>query len=200
MLNLLMMGCDFVGISNRFAVGLVLCLLLSGCISSEPILEQRENAMDEPPTAEVQGVPEWTASSHNGTQFNRTMMSQRVYIAYFSAPWCSHCEATLDTYDQVIPNGQMMVFSQDDDPEFSNMSAWHETTESNLNRSIERPFMLMPEFATEMGVMSIPHVAFVNEQGYIFQTEIGKRTNQTMIGEIWNATLTSTYDATTGWS
>ena len=184
MLNLLMMGCDFVGISNRFAVGLVLCLLLSGCISSEPILEQRENAMDEPPTAEAQGVPEWTASSHNGTQFNRTMMSQGAYIAYFSAPWCSHCEATLDTYDQVIPNGQMMVFSQDDDPEFSNMSAWHETTESNLNRSIERPFMLMPEF----------------EQGYIFQTEIGKRTNQTMIGEIWNATLNSSYDATTGWS
>ena len=195
-----MMGCDLMEFSNRFTLGLVLCLLLSGCISSEPVLEQTESAMDEPSIAEAQSVPEWTATSHNGTQFNRTVMSGGAYIAYFSSPWCSHCETTLNAYDHVIPQGQMMVFSQDDDPEFSNMSAWHETTESNLNRSIERPFMLMPEFASEMGVKSIPHVAFVNEQGYIFQTEIGKRTNQTMIAEIWNATLTSTYNTTTGWS
>lgn len=186
--------------SNRVTVCLVLCLFLSGCISSAPAVEEGENAADEPSVVEAQNVPEWAATSHNGTQFNRTSMSQGAYIAYFSAPWCSHCETTLNAYDYVIPEGKMMVFSQDDNPDFSNMSTWHETTETNLNRSINRPFMLMPEFSSEMGVKSIPHVAFVNEQGYVFQTEVGKRTNQTMIGEIWNATLSANFNETTGWS
>lgn len=195
-----MMACDIVEGSNRFAVCMVLCLFLSGCISSDSTVKQSENTVDEPSAVEVQNVPEWTATSHNGTQFSRTTMAQGAYITYFSTPWCTHCETTLDTYDQVIPEGRMMVFSQDDDPDFSNMSTWHENTESNLNRSIHRPFMLMPDFSSEMGVKSIPHVAFVNEQGYVFQTEIGKRTNQTMIGEIWNATLSATFNETNGWS
>jgi len=195
-----MMGCDVMEGSNRITICLVLCLFLSGCISSAPVVEDGENTADEPPAVEAEAVPEWAATSHNGTQLSRTSMSQGPYIAYFSAPWCSHCEATLDTYDHVIPEGKMMVFSQDDDPDFSNMSTWHETTETNLNRSINRPFMLMPEFSNEMGVKSIPHVAFINEQGYVFQTEVGKRTNQTMIGEIWNASLSATFNETTGWS
>jgi len=195
-----MMGCDAMGCSNRFTVCLVLCLFLSGCISSDSAIEEPESAVDEPSVVEAQLVPEWTAISNNGTEFNRTIMSQGAYIAYFSAPWCSHCETTLDAYDSVIPEGRMMVFSQDDNPDFSNMSTWHETTESNLNRSINRPFMLMPEFSSELGVKSIPHVAFVNEQGYVFQTEVGKRTNQTTIGEIWNATLIASFNETTGWS
>ncbi|MDG1552214.1 MAG: hypothetical protein P8Q87_01675, partial [Candidatus Poseidonia sp.] len=67
--------------SNRITVCLVLCLILSGCISSAPVVEEGENTADEPPAVEAEAVPEWAATSHNGTQLSRTSMSQGPNIA-----------------------------------------------------------------------------------------------------------------------
>jgi len=194
-----MMDCEPMSRSRQFTMLFTLSLLLSGCVSQEA--EVTPPIEEEPiPMLEAQQVPNWAATAHDGQNYNKSSLALLPYVAYFSAPWCLHCEATLDTYDQVIPEGRMMIFSQEDDDEYSNMSQWHETTESNLNRSIDRPFMLSPEFAKQMGVTSIPHVIFVNEEGYVFQNEHGKRTNQSMLQDIWNATLLARYNSSSGWS
>ncbi len=80
------------------------------------------------------------------------------------------------------------------------MSEWHERTESNLNRSIERPFILLPSLAQTLEVQSIPHAIFINDQGLVYNVQIGKRTNLTAISELWDLTSTATFDASTGWS
>jgi len=197
-----MTGCDLLSNSNLCAVFLTLILFFSGCVAPNAELNSSsdDDEKEQSSLLEAQLVPEWTAESHTGDEFNRSTMAQGAYIAYFSAPWCTHCEATLDAYDQVIPEGRMMIFSKEDNPDFTDMNQWHNTTENNLNRTISRPFMLHPDFASAMTVTSIPHVAFVNEQGYVYQNEIGKRTNQTMLSDIWNATLIATYNTSTGWS
>ena len=190
---------EFMILSHRFTLFSMVILLLSGCFAPEAEVDQ---TLEEEPIAiiEAQQIPDWASTSHNGQNFNTSNLAYAPYIVYFSAPWCLHCEATLDAYDQAIPEGRMMIFSQDDDVQYANMSQWHENTESNLNRSIDRPFMLSPEFAKQMGVTSIPHVAFINEEGYVFQSEVGKRTNQSTLQNIWNATLVATYNSSAGWS
>jgi len=179
-----------------------LCVLLfSGC-TSMPGRDEIIGAepSDEPVDIEVESFPAWNSTDHDGQFMSDSGLSGGAYMAYFSAPWCTHCEPTLDAYNSVIPSDRMMIFSIEDDEEYSNMSDWHSRMESKLNTTLNQSFMLMPELAYSIGVRSIPHAVYVNEQGFVYDVEIGKRTNLTEIQSIWDKTSVAMFNSTTGWS
>ena len=176
---------------------LCLSLVLAGCVTEETAPEvQEEQAKG--PVAVV--FPEWDGVDHTNTSRSMNQFDNTSYLAYFSAPWCAHCESTLDAYDQVVPEDKLMVFSRESREEYANMSEWHNTTEQNLNRTFNRPFILHPDLAMEVEAKSIPHAVFVNHQGYVYHVEIGKETNQTYIADLWNSVSTATFSPETGWN
>lgn len=177
-------------------VGLMtVLLLLAGCVEEEPAPVEEERSL---PVAS--SFPAWQGVSHDNTSYTSEAFTNRSYLAYFSAPWCTHCETTLDAYDLTVPAEQVVVFSRDGREEYANMSEWHNTTEANLNRSVDRPFILHPDLAMEVEAKSIPHAVFVNPQGYAFHVEIGKETNQSYIQSVWELTQTAVFNETTGWN
>ena len=178
---------------------LLLCfsLVLAGCVTEETAPEvQEEQATG--PVAVV--FPQWDGVDHTNTSRSVNQFDNTSYLAYFSAPWCAHCESTLDAYDQVVPEDKLVVFSRESREEYANMSEWHNTTEQNLNRTFNRPFILHPDLAMEVEAKSIPHAVFVNHQGYVYHVEIGKETNQTYIADLWNSVSTATFSPETGWN
>ena len=80
------------------------------------------------------------------------------------------------------------------------MSQWHNDTETNLNRTVDRPFIREPSLAKALGVRSMPHAIFINAQGYVFHVQVGKITNQTAIQTMWDATERAFFDPTNGWN
>jgi thiol-disulfide isomerase/thioredoxin len=179
---------------NAFVV-FVLLMFLSGCTAEEEQLIDEGGV--EAPVATA--FPSWSATAHDASEMNGTMLDNESYVAYFSAPWCAHCETTLDAYDQVLPEGKMMVFSYDGREDYSDMDAWHNKTESNLNRTVDRPFMLHPSLAQEVELSNIPYVLFVNEQGYIYHIQVGRITDIEAISTLWEATQTATTDDEGRW-
>ena len=176
---------------------LCLSLVLAGCVTEETspkVQEEQANG----PVAVV--FPEWDGVDHTNTSRSVNQFDNTSYLAYFSAPWCAHCESTLDAYDQVVPEDKLVVFSRESREEYANMSEWHNTTEQNLNRTFNRPFILHPDLAMEVEAKSIPHAVFVNHQGYVYHVEIGKETNQTYIADLWNSVSTATFSPETGWN
>jgi len=107
------------------------------------------------------------------------------WVAYFSAPWCTHCETTLDAYDRAMFPEIMLIFNIDSNEEFSNMSEWKETAEQRLNRSIDRPFIHAPELATEMNVSGIPTVLFIDSHGMIIDFTLGEQTDVHELERKW---------------
>jgi len=184
------------GMMRRTMVGLIaMTLMLAGCIEEQPVTDEEQPALPV-----VTTFPVWQGLDHaNGTHTSVDFDTQS-YLAYFSAPWCAHCESTLDAYDLVIPKDKLVVFSREPREEYANMSEWHNSTEQNLNRTIDRPFILHPDLAMEVEAKSIPHAVFVNAQGYAFHVEIGKETNQTYIQSMWEMTQTAVFNETTGWN
>jgi len=175
-----------------------LTMMLAGCVTEEAVAGDEEPVVIEPsPTAAL--FPMWTAVDHTNASHSNDEYANLAYMAYFSAPWCAHCESTIDAYDQVIPEGRIAVFSMEAREEYGNMSEWQNRTEVNLNRTIDRPFMLHPELAKSVDVKSIPHAVFVNEQGYVYHVEIGKETNLTSIQSMWDLTVSAQFNETTGW-
>lgn len=175
-----------------------LMVITAGCTS--PTAERTE-VTEQPLSYTADSFPEWSGIDHrNQTWTSEALNQQTAFVAYFSAPWCTHCEPTIDSYDQVIPSERMMVFSRESREEYADMLEWHNRTENNLNRTIDRPFVLLPSLAQTLDVQSIPHAIFVNEQGYIYNVQIGKRTNLTAIGELWELTLRAQFDAQIGWT
>ena len=176
---------------------LCLSLILAGCVTEETSPEVQEEQA-EAPIAVV--FPQWDGVDHTNTSRTMNQFDNTSYLAYFSAPWCAHCESTLDAYDQVVPEDKLVVFSRESREEYANMSEWHNTTEQNLNRTFNRPFILHPDLAMEVEAKSIPHAVFVNHQGYVYHVEIGKETNQTYIADLWNSVSTATFSSETGWN
>jgi len=179
-------------------VMLSILLSLAGCVEPEGVAE--DPGTDEYPQHSATVFPVWNGTDHTNTTIESTIFSNQSYLAYFSAPWCAHCESTHDAYDTIIPNGSIAIFSMEARSEYANMSEWHNQTETNLNRTVDRPFILHPELAKEVSVQSIPHAIFVNAQGYAFHVEIGKETNLTYIQEVWDTAKTSVFDPQTGWN
>jgi len=158
---------------------LFVLLLLSGCIQEpgEAIVPEPEIIVEPEPEPDPVFFPEFNVTSHNGTNYSLDLMSQGPWIAYFSAPWCAHCETTLDAYDQAFPADRMIIFSRDPDVNYSNMSKWHADTEEGLNRSMNRPFTLGSEIASQMEIEGIPHVFLVAADGEVIAKRLGKNTD-----------------------
>ena len=111
------------------------------------------------------------------------MFENESYVAYFSAPWCNHCETSLDAYDQVLPEGKMMIFSSKR-MKITGYERGHNKTETNLNRTIDRPFMWNPPLAQAVGMNSLPFVLFVNPDGFVYHVQVG--TDQDAISNLGN--------------
>ena len=181
---------------RRTMVGLIaMTLMLAGCVEEQSPAEEEALML---PVASV--FPAWEGVDHTNMSHTSEAFTNQSYLAYFSAPWCTHCETTLDAYDLTVPAERIVVFSRESREEYANMSEWHNTTEQNLNRTVNRPFILHPDLAMEVEAKSIPHAVFVNPQGYAFHVEIGKETNQTYIQSVWALTETAVFDETTGWN
>ena len=181
--------------SRNAFVALVLLMFLSGCTAEKEQLID-EGGVEVPVAT---SFPSWSATAHDASELNGSMFENTSYVAYFSAPWCAHCEATLDAYVQTLPEGKMMVFSYDGREDYSDMDAWHNKTESNLNRTVDRPFMLHPSLAQAVELSNIPYVLFVNAQGYVYHTQVGKITDTEAISNLWQSTLTATTDEDGRW-
>ena len=170
-------------------------MFLSGCTSNEQLAEG-----DGTETPAATAFPVWSAIAHDSSEMNETLFENESYVAYFSAPWCAHCETTLDAYDQVLPAGKMMVFSYDGREDYTDMNAWHNKTETNLNRTVDRPFMLNPSLAQQVNLSNIPFVLFVNAQGYIHHVEVGRITDTAAITELWESNLQAMVDDSGAWA
>ena len=144
-----------------------LIMLLAGCLD-EKVIE--EPIIDE----EKKTFPNFSISAHDGSNNSLEGLNGTYWVAYFSAPWCSHCETTIDAYDQVIPEGKLLVFSKDSSNEQSDLIDWHNNTENNLNRTIDRPFMLGSEIAQSMNVTGIPHAMIIDKDGTVITEKMGK--------------------------
>jgi thiol-disulfide isomerase/thioredoxin len=176
---------------------LSLSLMLTGCIAEEePVVVEEER----PLAPAVVAFPSWEGVDHTNTTRSNDEFANMSFLAYFSAPWCTHCESTLNAYDLTLPEERIVVFSREAGEEYANMSEWHNTTEQNLNRTVDRPFVLHPSLAMEVEAKSIPHAVFVNAQGYVYHVEVGKETNQTYIADLWASTTSATFSPDTGWN
>ena len=180
---------------NAF-VALVLLMFLSGCTAEEEQLID-EGGIEAPLAT---AFPNWSSAAHDSSEMNNSMFENESYVAYFSAPWCGHCESSLDAYDQVLPEGKMMIFSYDADEDYSDMNAWHNKTETNLNRTIDRPFMLNPPLAQAVGMNSLPFVLFVNPDGFVYHVQVGKFTDQDAISNLWESTQSAIVDEDGRWN
>ena len=177
---------------------MALTIMLAGCVSEDVTVGPTPAELeDNSPKATT--FPNWQGIDHTNTSRTNGAYANMSYLAYFSAPWCAHCETTIDSYDQVIPAGRITIFSMEAREEYSNMSDWQNRTETNLNRTFDRPFIQHPDLAKSVDVKSIPHAVFINSQGYVFHVEIGKETNLTYIQYMWQTTEVAMFDPVTGW-
>ena len=179
---------------NAF-IALVLLMFLSGCTAEEEQLID-EGGIEVPLAT---AFPNWSSTAHDSSEMNNSLFENQSYVAYFSAPWCNHCETSLDAYDQVLPEGKMMIFSFETDEDYRDMNAWHNKTETNLNRTIDRPFMLNPPLAQAVGMNSLPFVLFVNPGGFVYHVQVGKFTDQDAISNLWDSTQSATVDEEGRW-
>ena len=179
---------------NAF-IALVLLMFLSGCTAEEEQLID-EGGIEVPLAT---AFPNWSSTAHDSSEMNNSLFENQSYVAYFSAPWCNHCETSLDAYDQVLPEGKMMIFSFETDEDYRDMNAWHNKTETNLNRTIDRPFMLNPPLAQAVGMNSLPFVLFVNPGGFVYHVQVGKFTDQDAISNLWESTQSATVDEDGRW-
>ena len=173
----------------------ILLMFLSGCTAEEEQLID-EGGIEVPLAT---AFPNWSSTAHDSSEMNNSMFENESYVAYFSAPWCNHCETSLDAYDQVLPEGKMMIFSFETDEDYRDMNAWHNKTETNLNRTIDRPFMLNPPLAQAVGMNSLPFVLFVNPGGFVYHVQVGKFTDQDAISNLWESTQSATVDEDGRW-
>ena len=173
----------------------ILLMFLSGCTAEEEQLID-EGGIEVPLAT---AFPNWSSTAHDSSEMNNSMFENQSYVAYFSAPWCNHCETSLDAYDQVLPEGKMMIFSFETDEDYRDMNAWHNKTETNLNRTIDRPFMLNPPLAQAVGMNSLPFVLFVNQDGFVYHVQVGKFTDQDAISNLWESTQSATVDEDGRW-
>ena len=132
-------------------------------------------------------MPSFATVDQDNQTWNLTSMEGDVWVAYFSAPWCTHCEATLDAYDQVIPEGKLLIFNKDWREEFTNMTEWQESSEEKIGRNLSRPFMNAPELAESLDVVGIPNAFVVNETGVIVDFTLGATTDPGELAEMYNS-------------
>jgi thiol-disulfide isomerase/thioredoxin len=154
-----------------FLSAVVLLAGLSGCLSSEE---------------ELEAFPTFSLADHETTTHNNSMYNGSPYVAYFSASWCSHCAPTLDAVVDAVPADHLLIFNLESNEDWSDMNAWKDKMESELERDIDHPFIHAPPLATTLGVDGLPTVFFVNSDGLIEQRVKGLQTPNAIQGH-WNS-------------
>ena len=104
----------------NFSLLLILIILsnsLVGCLSS---------AEDE-----YEQFPSFDLVDEQGNNQNQSMYDNASFVAYFSASWCSHCKPVLGSLDDIIPEGQLIVFNVEPE-QYSDMNEWKDKMESEL--------------------------------------------------------------------
>ena len=157
----------------------ILCLLIPFILLSGCAFEANFEELDGNP------VPEFSAYDQDGKEHNLEQKIGEPWILYVSTSWCTHCETTLDAYENVIPEGSLYAFNKDAREQYSNMTEWKEKSEDNIGRELNVDFIHAPELAEELGVTGIPRVFFVDSNGIIQNETIGQQTDQELIETMW---------------
>ena len=146
----------------KFTVLSILIILsnsLAGCLSTvEEELEQ---------------FPSFNLVDEQGIVHNESMYENDTFVAYFSASWCTHCKPVMDSLDELIPEGQLIIFNIEAREEYSDMNEWKDRMESELERDLYHPFIHAPPLAQSLEVSQIPTVFFVNSEGEIVHRPSG---------------------------
>lgn len=156
---------------------LVVFLLTAGCLG-----ESGTEQLDSEETM----VPEFTAYDQDKIEHNLSGKIGAPWILYVSTSWCTHCETTLDAYDQVIPNGSLFAFNKDSREQYSNMSEWKSQSEENIGRNLSIDFIHAPSLADALNVTGIPRVFFVDSSGIIQNETIGVQDDLELLSDMWN--------------
>ena len=164
-----------------FGFTFFVCFLLTGCTTP---IDSAQTIIPEP-IGDMPSFPDFNFVDENNTTHNSSMYAGIPFVAYFSASWCTHCKPTLEALDDTVPVGHLLVFNKESREEYSNMTEWKESMESELNRTLNHPFMHAPDFALSLNVQSIPSMFFVNADGEITHHQEGLK-NQSIIETYWN--------------
>jgi thiol-disulfide isomerase/thioredoxin len=159
----------------KFTMSLILIILsnsLAGCLSSA------EN--------EYEQFPSFNFVDEQENNHNESMYENASFVAYFSASWCSHCKPVLGSLDDIIPEGQLLVFNIESREQYSDMNEWKDRMESELERDLLHPFIHAPPLAQTLEVSKIPTVFFVNSDGEIVQRPSGL-TDKATLEDHWNS-------------
>ena len=157
----------------KFAISLILLILsnsLAGCLSSD------ENELDR--------FPSFNLVDEQGNNHNETMYENDSFVAYFSASWCTHCKPVLGSLDDIVPQGQLLVFNIESREQYSDMNEWKDKMESELERDLVHPFIHAPTLSQSLEVSKIPTVFFVNSVGEILHRTSGL-TDESVLREYW---------------
>ena len=122
----------------------IVCLLIPFILLSGCTFEGNSEVLDGNP------VPDFTAYDQDGEEHNLEQKIGNPWILYVSTSWCTHCETTLDAYENVIPEGSLYAFNKDSREQYSNMTEWKEKSEENIGRELNLDFIHAPELAEEL--------------------------------------------------
>ncbi len=152
---------------------------LSGCVSlpcdygGECEIDSGEILVEEiDPWLSTQ-FPGFDLEDVDGKNWTNNNFTGDVWVAYFSAVWCQHCETTFDAYDKAIPEDKFLAFNKEPREQYSDMGEWRNTTSERLERNITRPFIHAPNLSAELNVKGIPHAFFVDGNGTIIDYTYG---------------------------
>ena len=145
--------------------------IFSGCIFSD------ENELEEFPT--------FSLTDEQGNIHNNSDYIGQPFIAYFSASWCSHCKPVLQSLDDTINEGQLIVFNKEPREQYNDMNEWKDRMESELERNLSHPFIHAPPLSESLNVLDIPTMFFVNSDGMIEHRMSGLNDKET-IETYWN--------------
>ncbi len=148
---------------------ILFCSALSGCVSPED-----ENAAP---------FPSFVLVDEANNTHESSMYVGEPFVAYFSATWCTHCKPALGALDDTVPSGQVLIFNKD--PNDEDMQEWKDNMESELERSLDHPFIHAPELSASLEVTGIPTMFFVNSDGNIKHTMVGIK-DQSTVELYWN--------------
>ena len=130
-----------------------------------------------------QPFPDFSLADADGRNWSNSEHEGEVWVAYFSASWCQHCETTFNAYDLAIPSGKFLAFNKDAREKYSNMSEWRDSTSERLGRNINRPFIHAPDLASELDIVGIPHAFFVDEEGVIVDYTYGVQGDSELLSQ-----------------
>ena len=99
-----------------------------------------------------------------------------MIMHHLLASWCSHCKPVLGSLDDIIPEGQLIVFNVEPREQYSDMNEWKDKMESELEKRQSIHSTLNPWSPT----------FFVNSDGEIIHNPSGL-TDKSTLEDYWNS-------------